>query len=933
MPGPIEAEKNGIEAHANRIVRVFISSTFRDFNDERDILAKFVFPELRRRARDRCVEVIGVDLRWGITEEAAQRGETLPICLREIDRSRPFFVGLLGERYGWTPPREQISEQLVSDQPWLAEHIGGMSVTELEIQYGVLNNPAMRGRALFFFRDPGWSAKAGTDFQSGNPIEHQKLTDLKRRVRDAPFPVVDYPSPDQFGKLVLERLWELIDVEYPIEGVPNSAERERRIHASFAAERTRFYLPNQASLDRVVKFLDGGVFDRGSASPAGGLLLISGDSGSGKSSLLANATVQLKRRDLKPTIVEHYCGAGANAADGSCLMRRLASELLHVMGDSVELDQQSEVSTLTLGELWRRASDWAEARNTRIAVVVDALDRLPPHERWQWLPTEIVPCLSIAISALPGEISDEAMARGAAVESVCPLDTEDVRQFIRELLASRGRVLPVGDLERIAAHSMATLPIFLKVLIAELLVFGSHARLADRITECLQSTTPEALIELVIARIEADVGKDAVRSVLSAIWASAGGMSEDEILQYGGLTMLQWSVIRFALDDALFESDGGIAFAHRYLEIAVERRFIDGRENLRALHLSLLRFFGSQPDSARVARCRVHHATQIEVLESIDQAILEIERRREELRKERMIRYDCHFVALHRRKSSLENMLRRRPLWHPGVAVDDGMGGADTDYLTHWKWDCCGMRDSTDASPPSRFTTSGCSDVPVSRRTFAVLRLPHGMIPYWDAEDFSSVVELECCPQFGCASPREHSAFRLRQLRGFMQVAPLLHHIVKNMFWRELESLLSAHAERLSEAGHFDEAAEHALEALEVRLMKFVNAPYWSGGIEVFPRTDESACRCLVSANRHLLRNEISRRQRETRQSPPELIRRFSFLANEIRNDTIPSSSMRTAVAEFLATWALACESAGQLSQRDVFAAAATSLGGKELDT
>jgi hypothetical protein len=33
--------------------------------------------------------VIGVDLRWGITEEESQKGDTLPICLREIERSRP----------------------------------------------------------------------------------------------------------------------------------------------------------------------------------------------------------------------------------------------------------------------------------------------------------------------------------------------------------------------------------------------------------------------------------------------------------------------------------------------------------------------------------------------------------------------------------------------------------------------------------------------------------------------------------------------------------------------------------------------------------------------------------------------------------------------------------------------------------------------------
>jgi nephrocystin-3 len=82
-----------------RVARIFLSSTFRDFGEERDLLVRRVFPRLRAAFRDRFVEIVDVDLRWGITAEQAERGEVLPICLEEIDRSRPFFVGMLGDRY------------------------------------------------------------------------------------------------------------------------------------------------------------------------------------------------------------------------------------------------------------------------------------------------------------------------------------------------------------------------------------------------------------------------------------------------------------------------------------------------------------------------------------------------------------------------------------------------------------------------------------------------------------------------------------------------------------------------------------------------------------------------------------------------------------------------------------------------------------------
>src|SRR4249919_2343995 len=86
-------------------VRVFISSTFRDMHAERDHLVKVVFPELRERLEPFRIELIDVDLRWGITREQAENDRVLDLCLRQIDECRPFFLALVGERYGWVPGR------------------------------------------------------------------------------------------------------------------------------------------------------------------------------------------------------------------------------------------------------------------------------------------------------------------------------------------------------------------------------------------------------------------------------------------------------------------------------------------------------------------------------------------------------------------------------------------------------------------------------------------------------------------------------------------------------------------------------------------------------------------------------------------------------------------------------------------------------------
>ncbi len=134
----------------DRVVRVFVSSTFQDMHKEREELVKYTFPELRKRCKDRGVEFVEVDLRWGISDEQAAEGKVLPICLAEIERCRPYFIGLLGERYGWLPG--EIDKELSEVQPWLKKH-NEKSVTELEIHHGVIENPKMKRRAFFYFRD------------------------------------------------------------------------------------------------------------------------------------------------------------------------------------------------------------------------------------------------------------------------------------------------------------------------------------------------------------------------------------------------------------------------------------------------------------------------------------------------------------------------------------------------------------------------------------------------------------------------------------------------------------------------------------------------------------------------------------------------------------------------------------------------------------
>ena len=124
-----------------RTVRVFISSTFTDMHGERDSLTRNVFTALNQLCRSRRVRVLPVDLRWGLTaEDTSDSGlGALEHCFIEIDDSRPFFVTLCGERYGWQPPSYRVSDR--PEFEWVNTFPKGHSITAMEVFYGFLRKP------------------------------------------------------------------------------------------------------------------------------------------------------------------------------------------------------------------------------------------------------------------------------------------------------------------------------------------------------------------------------------------------------------------------------------------------------------------------------------------------------------------------------------------------------------------------------------------------------------------------------------------------------------------------------------------------------------------------------------------------------------------------------------------------------------------------
>lgn len=331
-----EAEKylklNKVRLAESRTVRVFISSTFRDFALERDYLMRHALPELRKFGESRGVTVVFVDLRWGVTSEESSGGAVVRLCLQEIDACRPFFVGLLGERYGWhLPPAgadyvDNLLEQTMdigeARYPWVAEY-RDRSVTELEMLHGALLRPDLAESVTFYFRQhEAFKQNMAQDihpddlpaYEAENDYARKGQNRLKDEVRERfPDRSFDYDRVSDLSKKLVEDVARAIELEFPMDKEAlNTWDFIDLQHEAFAASKRMGYVPAENSFQEL---------DAAAVSSGPGLAIV-GPSGMGKSALLANWVFKQRDKSTKSVFV-HYIGCTTESTSHYHIIRRV----------------------------------------------------------------------------------------------------------------------------------------------------------------------------------------------------------------------------------------------------------------------------------------------------------------------------------------------------------------------------------------------------------------------------------------------------------------------------------------------------------------------------------------------------------------------------------------------------------------------------------
>jgi nephrocystin-3 len=593
-------------APESREIRVFLSSTFRDFNEERRLLATQVFPELNRRARERGVELVEVDLRWGVTQEQVEGGHALEICLREIERCTPYFIGMLGDSYGsLTPPQRlllQTEPGLLDKRQWLDGRIGESSYTELEITHGLelLRDGAMEGRAFFYFRDPAWSdtkatAEGPSGWSSETPEERQKLEQLRDRIRSSGHPLVDgLADPQAIAERIKEDLWALIDRQFPEGEQPDALEKEERKHADYRRARTAAgqYVGGEGYITQLEAWIGEGEQQ----------ILISGESGAGKSTLLANWMQRHQQQHPEDVLYAHHLGCTNDASALRPLLGRLIDTASKQLLEAERISEPLKVPddwwdlVATVAETLQTLGRWATEGKRRWIWVLDGLDRLAEDDQnaLPWLPATLPEGIHVVASALACPAREILSQQGYTTLTIQPLRPEEQEQLIQRYLSRYTKELDGGLRQQILQHELAGSPLFLKVLLEELRQCGRFDTLQEQLRFYLSASTVDDLYERVLERLENDGNGEAVRQVMTALWASRAGLAETELRAITGLSPLQWAPIDLALEKAFGRNGNRLVFDHDYLRKAVEDRFLPSEEARRQAHSALADWYQSR---------------------------------------------------------------------------------------------------------------------------------------------------------------------------------------------------------------------------------------------------------------------------------------------------------------------------------------------------
>lgn len=597
-----------------RHMRIFLSSTFQDMDAEREYLVKKVFPLLKEEAARRFVYVTELDLRWGITPEESRSGKVLEICLDEIDNARPFFIGIVGNRYGWCPSAEDfLSDKTLQDKyPQIADYLQrGLSITEMEMQYAILGNADSSCNALFLLKAQE-EAYEPLDEDTDAGKLYRLRTAIRQSVKiqgEACREVFEYHTLEELGEAVQCFFRQLLDRYFPIS---TSSVHERTLNAQRALLQ-QFDEGFVLLFSEIARSLSDWVASETSVN----ICLLTGESGCGKSVFLAHWINEHFRCDDISIISEgrhsssleqflHLFAKFRNLLTGeigcgkSAFLTHRVKEcswlnntpIIYYMaegGQCSSLDQLLRHFAVALAKLWGYEFSMvtvnpAEAVRTMLEertgdtlpiVVLDGLDAMlwleePGIHQLLKLFDTCRMMLSFSDDYRFRMVLDEYPTRCFSLPS---LSLRQQEYFITEYLAQYGKRLSTAQIALLTGGEKPMSLFRLHLVLNELRLFGSYERLDDYIRHLVSFHTDEQLMDAILNRYVKTFSREMVVKVVCSLYVTPHGLTEEELCGALGLRPLDWSAFYCAFKQHLTIANGLLNVRTIALRTLILRRY------------------------------------------------------------------------------------------------------------------------------------------------------------------------------------------------------------------------------------------------------------------------------------------------------------------------------------------------------------------------
>jgi len=594
--------------------RVFYSSPFNGMEGEREELTRRYWPQLASACSAVGVRFTPVDMRWGITTDQSANNQTINICLREIDRS-DLFVGFFGQRYGWQGLQDRALQMTfdaaVPGYPWL-QQFRDRSVTELEFLHGHLNEPG-KIPAIICFRDKayddrmrakGEEKKDTREIYKYSPESDQAvqyMSDLIARVKATEeyclAVQLAYKDPAEGARIMFEHTWKYIqDVVIKQTGSKQTVRQtELSQHSAYLMSHCQQY---HGDPDYIVCLNEHVCFmcDRPNSEP----LLVVGEAGSGKSALLCNWIQSLQRENPECIYLYHFVECSSHSSSPRNVLQRMVSNLRHELeilkkGEAYGEVDPSDFSSMTELDLlneWQKHLQTLSAAERDVVIVIDELQKVQYKEKIVrplfWLPKSLPPKIHVIVSTDSSDsitLEELVQTRGYNILTIHTLSEYDKLALCRETLLQRGKALSENQLATVLNANNTSNPMFLKLVLEELCMFGKFRELDQKIESLVTCSSTKDLFEKLLERLENDYGQsdyngNLAEKVMGSLYVTRHGLRESDLMELHHIPSHVWTPFYYAVEQHLGKMTGGfLNIAQSGLRSAVFKRYVRTKKN------------------------------------------------------------------------------------------------------------------------------------------------------------------------------------------------------------------------------------------------------------------------------------------------------------------------------------------------------------------